>query len=142
MKERINTVADLLMAAAHADCRLEGVEQSAVRRLLRSLVDAEELPADLEQRLQAFQPGAFDVAQAGAAFAADPPATKRQLLELLANVHGADEEYDLAEDELVHQLGKAMGLDEGTYRDLVANVVEEIQLRASSDALRRQDGDG
>jgi uncharacterized tellurite resistance protein B-like protein len=128
MKDRIPIVADILMAAAHADAHLHGEERNTVCRLLRQVLGGGALPMDLEFRIDEFAPASFDLGEAGAAFAGDPPETRRRLLELVSAVHAADQEYDLSEDEFVRQLGAALGLPEDSYRDLAATVVEEIDL--------------
>jgi uncharacterized tellurite resistance protein B-like protein len=137
MRDRIDIVADLLMAGAHADARLVGEEKAVVRHLLREILGAPALPPDLDARIEHFQPETFDLGRTAAAFAADPPDKKRRLLELLAAVHAADSEYDLAEDELVRQVGTALGLDEAAYRDLITTVVEEIDLAKDLEEVRR-----
>ena len=128
MKDRIQLVADILMAAAHADAHLHGEERSSVRRLLRQVLGESAVPMDLDFRVDEFDPATFDLGEAAAQFAGDPPENKRRLLELVSAVHGADQEYDLSEDDFVRQLGAALGLTEDSYRDLAATVVEEIDL--------------
>jgi uncharacterized tellurite resistance protein B-like protein len=128
MKDRIPLVADILMAAAHADAHLHGEERNAVRRLLRQVLTGEALPMDLDFRIDEFDPKTFDLGEAAAAFAGDPPETRRRLLELVSAVHAADEEYDLAEDDFVRRLGAALGLPEDSYLDLAATVIDEIDL--------------
>ena len=128
MKDRIPLVADILMAAAHADSHLHGDEKSAVRRLLRQVLGGEALPMDLEFRIDEFDAAAFDLGEAAAAFAGEPVETRRRLLELVSAVHAADQEYDLSEDEFVHRLAAALGMTEDSYRDLAVTVVEEIDL--------------
>ena len=128
MKDRIPIVADILMGAAHADAHLHGEEKAAVRRLLRQVLGGEALPMDLEFRVDEFDATAFDLGEAASAFTADPPETRRRLLELVSAVHAADQEYDLSEDEFVHKLAAALGLAEDSYRDLAVTVIEEIDL--------------
>jgi uncharacterized tellurite resistance protein B-like protein len=128
MKDRIGIVADLLMGSAYADNRLEGEEKAAVRRLLRETLGTNTLPMDLEFRIEEFKPEGLDLGQAGAAFASEPLDIKRRLLELLAAVHSADDEYDFAEDEYLARVGKAMGVAEKDYQDLLAIVLEEVDL--------------
>src|SRR4051812_11899798 len=101
MQDRIPLVADILMAAAHADAQLDGKERAAVVRLLRQVLGGGALPMDLRFGIDEFAAGEFDLGEPAAAFAEDPPATRRRLLELVAAVHGADEEYDLSEDEFL-----------------------------------------
>src|SRR5947207_9742226 len=137
MKDRITIVADLLMAGAHADAQLSGEEKAVVRHLLREILAVPALPPDVDRRIEEFAPDRFDLGAATAAFAADPPETKRRLLELLAAVHAADSEFDLAEDAFVRQVGAAIGLDENRYSDLTTTVVEEIDLAADLEQVRR-----
>jgi uncharacterized tellurite resistance protein B-like protein len=128
MKDRLPLVADLLMDAAYADRRLAGDEREAVRHILRELLDATALPMDLDFRIDEFDPARFDLAATAGAFAGDPPATKRRLLELLSVVHAADGEIDFAEDEQLRRVGAALGLDEEAYRDLTVTIVDEVDL--------------
>jgi uncharacterized tellurite resistance protein B-like protein len=128
MKDRIPIVADILMAAAHADDHLHGAERTEVRRLLRQVLGSEALPMDLDFRIDEFKVESFDLGEAAEAFASDPPENKRRLLELVSAVHAADEEYDLKEDAFVGQLGAALGLPEESYRDLAVTVIEEIDI--------------
>jgi uncharacterized tellurite resistance protein B-like protein len=128
MKDRIAIVADLLMGSAYADDKLDGQEKVAVRRLLRETLGVATLPMDLEFRIDEFDPKSLDLGEAGAAFANEPPEIKRRLLELLAATHDADDEYDFAEDEYLVRVAKAMGVDESQYQDLLAIVLEEVDL--------------
>jgi uncharacterized tellurite resistance protein B-like protein len=128
MKDRIAIVADLLMGSAYADDKLDGQEKVAVRRLLRETLGVATLPMDLEFRIDEFDPKSLDLGEAGAAFASEPPEIKRRLLELLAAMHEADDEYDFAEDEYLVRVAKAMGVAESQYQDLLAIVLEEVDL--------------
>jgi uncharacterized tellurite resistance protein B-like protein len=134
MKDRITQLADILMGAAHADDRLEGDEKVAVKRLLTNVLGDKALPMDLEFRIDEFDPKGFDLAKTAAAFVGDDAETKRKLLELVGAVHGADQEFDLAEDDFLHRLAAVLGVPEDQYRDLVTSVVEEIDVE---DAINR-----
>jgi uncharacterized tellurite resistance protein B-like protein len=128
LDDRLPVVADLLMEAAYADERLEGEEKTAVRRLLREILDVESLPMDLDFRIQEFDVKAFDRAGALAAFADDPPDLKKRLLELVAAVHAADGEIDFAEDAHLREVGKGLGLSPESFKELVVDIVEEIDV--------------
>jgi uncharacterized tellurite resistance protein B-like protein len=136
MKDRLPLVADLLMDAAHADSTLAGEEKAAVKRLLREILEAPTLPMDLDFRIEEFSTERFDLTATTAAFASEPPAIKRRLLELCAIVHAADGEIDFSEDEQLRRVADALGLAPESYDDLVVTVVEEIDLGEDLDRLR------
>lgn len=118
MTDRILEIADLLMGAAHADKELREEEKVAVRDLLSELLKVSELPADVEARLGGFDPAAWELSTVAARFASDAPADKRKLLELVAAVHDADQEIDLAEDEYLGSLARALGMPDADIVDL------------------------
>jgi uncharacterized tellurite resistance protein B-like protein len=135
MKDRLPLVADLLMDAAHADNTLAGEEKAAVKRLLREVLEEPVLPMDLDFHIEEFAPERFDLAKTAAAFATEPPAIKRRLLELCAAVHAADGEIDFTEDEQLRRVAAALGLAPGSYDDMLVTVIEEIDV--SSEELDR-----
>jgi uncharacterized tellurite resistance protein B-like protein len=136
MKDRLPLVADLLMEAAHADNRLEGEEKEAVKGLLAGILEVPTLPMDLAFRIDEFDAKAFDRGAATKAFAGDPPELKKRLLELIAAVHAADGEIDFAEDDHLRAVGAALGLPDDAYKELVVDVVEEVDLGDDLDRLR------
>jgi len=129
-------VTDLLMEAAYADDRLEGEETETVKRLLAGILEVPSLPMDLAFRIDEFDAKGFDRGAATAAFAADPPELKKRLLELIAAVHAADGEIDFAEDDHLRAVGAALGLPPDSFKELVVDVVEEIDLGDDLDRLR------
>jgi uncharacterized tellurite resistance protein B-like protein len=136
MKDRLPLVADLLMDAAYADRRLEGEEKAMVKRLLCGILEVDALPMDLAFRADEFDPGRFDRAATLAAFKEDPLDLRHRLLELLAAVHGADGEIDFAEDDHLRAVGAALGVPPEDFRELVVDIVEEIDLGDDLERLR------
>jgi uncharacterized tellurite resistance protein B-like protein len=136
VKDRIFDVADLMMGAAYADAKLEGAEKATIRRLLREILAVATLPMDLDVHIDSWKQEGFDLAKTAAAFTDDTPAMKRKLLDLLSAVHAADEEFDLAEDAYLRQVGAAIGLPEERFRDLVATVIDERNLSQEMEAVR------
>jgi hypothetical protein len=136
MKDRLPLVADLLMEAAHADSRLDGLEKDAVKSLLCGILEVPTLPMDLAFHIDEFDAKSFDHGVATKAFAADPPALKKRLLELIAAVHAADGEIDFAEDAHLRAVGEALGLPPESFKELVVDVIEEIDLGDDLDRLR------
>jgi uncharacterized tellurite resistance protein B-like protein len=143
MKDRLPLVADLLMDAAYADQKLEGEERVAVRRLLRDMLGADTLPMDVDFRIAEFSPEAFDLGATLSAFVADSLEQKRVLLELCAAVHGADGELHYEEDAHLRRVADALGVPDEMYRDLVIDIVEEVDgERPGLDGLRYGPGTG
>jgi hypothetical protein len=51
-------------------------------------------------------------------------------------VHAADGEIDFAEDAHLRAVGEALGLPADSFKDLVVDIVEEIDLGDDLDRLR------
>lgn len=103
---------DLLLGAVYADDRLRGEEVAAVRRLLGDVIGGDDLPEDVDERIDAFDPDEFDMSACAAAFAAEPAVKRHKLLELVAGVFDADEEVDFAEDDYMRDLASALGMSD------------------------------
>jgi len=128
MNDRILEICDLLMGAAHADKVFLESEEKAVRSLLAGLLGADELPAEVDARIKAFDPAAFVLEHTANKFVADRPGDRRKLLELVAAVHDADEEIDFAEDEYLGAVATALGLPDAEVVDLkVGYEIEELR---------------
>jgi uncharacterized tellurite resistance protein B-like protein len=136
MKDRLPLVADLLMEAAYADQKLEGDEKDAVKQLLREVLEVQTLPMDLDFRIDEFDPKKFDRADVLTAFSGDSPHLKRRLLELVAAVHVADGEIDFAEDAHLRAVGEGLGLPPEAFKELVVDVIEEVDLAEDLEHLR------
>jgi hypothetical protein len=54
-------LADLLMGAAYADAHFDGQEGDVVRQKLATWLEVEELPEEIEKRLETFDHEAFDL---------------------------------------------------------------------------------
>lgn len=129
MKQYIETITQLLLGAAYADKRLAGAEITRIRSLLSTLLGGAEVPESLLHLINRFSPAAFNARQAAAGLGGLGVDDKRKLLELIASVHDADEELDLAEDVYLRTVAAALGLAEGEYRDLTLEILEDEALR-------------
>lgn len=109
MRDRIDTITELLLGAAYADDHFHESEKKAISELLGKLLKGD-VPAELTARIESFDPKGFDVAAVAGQFADDSEDDKYKLLELVAAVHEADEEFDFAEDDYVRDVAKALGL--------------------------------
>jgi uncharacterized tellurite resistance protein B-like protein len=127
LTDRIAPLCDLLLGAAYADRELKDVEDDELRAMLVDLSGGE-LTTELEARIAGFEPDGFDLAATAAAFRDDPADDRRRLLFLVAAIHDADDEIDLAEDEYLRALAKALALPDDALAGLTVDVeVEELR---------------
>jgi uncharacterized tellurite resistance protein B-like protein len=125
--DRILPLCDLLLGAAYADDEFKDREREEVRALLADLSGAK-LTQELEDRIAKFDPKAFDLGKTAAAFAGDDADDKRRLLFLVAAISEADDEVDMAEDEYLRALAKALSLPASALEGLVVDIeVEELR---------------
>jgi uncharacterized tellurite resistance protein B-like protein len=126
MVDRLLPLCDVLLGAAHADQQLRDVEQDEIRALLEEI--AGDLTIEVEARINQFDPKQFDLAAAAAPFRNDSDEDRRKLLVLVSAVIDADDEVDLAEDQYLRDLAKALGLPASALSGLTVEVeTEELQ---------------
>ena len=137
LRDRIYVITDLLMGAVWADEKLLAEEEVAVRELLGELLEVGDagLPDNIDRHIADFVPDRFSMEIAAREFDADPAASKRKLLELVAVVIHADGVLDASEDAYLRALGSALGLAPEDYRDLVLDH-DVSELRAALERLR------
>jgi uncharacterized membrane protein YebE (DUF533 family) len=127
-------LADLLMGAAYSDSHLDGKEVARVKEILAQ-VSGGELSPTVQQRIDTFNPTAFNaestvrlmIKEIGSVI--ESKEEKKKILEFVASVHEVDEEFAFEEDEYLHKVAGALGLDPADYGDLSLEIisVEEIQ---------------
>jgi len=135
LSDRILPLCDLLLGAAHADRQYKYRERDEVREMLADLLGGT-LTKEVEDRLARFDPARFDLAAATAEFRGDPIDDRRRLLFLVAAVHDADGELDLAEDAYLRALAAALELPASALEGLTVDVEIEA-LRDSLAKIRR-----
>lgn len=127
--DRTQALTDLLLAAAFADDHFDDREAERVQELLAYMTDGK-VPAGLDAQIDAFDAKAFDMAKTAGVFKNDSAADREHLLSLVAAVHEADDELDLAEDEFLQKLAAALALPASALGGLTVKVeVEEIKTR-------------
>ena len=136
VRHRITLITDLFLGAAFADGGFVDREREYIRSLLRDLLVVEALPDALEQHIARFDPASFDLARAAADFHADPPMSRRRLLELIAYVALADGHMVDAEDAFIRKLGSALALSEEDYRDLTLDPEAQEHRRSFIELAR------
>jgi uncharacterized tellurite resistance protein B-like protein len=125
--DRILPLCDVLLGAAYADARFEDREREEIREILADLSGAKLTP-EIEQRIDAFDPKAFDLTRTVAAFKGDDADDRRRLLFLVAAINDADEELDLAEDDYLRALATALELPPSALEGLALDIeIEELR---------------
>jgi putative colanic acid biosynthesis UDP-glucose lipid carrier transferase len=117
--DSIRPVADVLLAAAHADGKFCEREQATVRGLLCQLLGVEVLPLALEQQLADFDPARFDLADTLEALGRSSHANEERVLQLVRKVCEADETIDIREDNYMVALALALSVAPQRYAKLV-----------------------
>jgi uncharacterized tellurite resistance protein B-like protein len=110
MRDRINSICEILLAAAYADDFFHEKEGQVIGELLRKVMD-DDVPAEVKELIGSFDPKSFDLASRVAEFADDTEDDKYKLLEFIAAVHEADDEFDFAEDEFVREVASGLGFE-------------------------------
>ena len=133
LHDRIGPLCDLLLGAAFADDVFEDREREEVRGMLEDLGG---LDAEIEKRIDAFVPTAFDVAAAAQAFAGDSEDDRRKILFLIAAINDADDEVDFAEDEYLRSVAKALALPDSALAGMTIDV-EDDEIQITFDEVRQ-----
>ena len=128
MDDRIEAVCDLLMGAAYADKLLHDKEKQVVTDFLGSLLPDGEVTDELLERIGSFSPDGFELGDVLSQFADDSEEERKKLLEVVAAVHSADEEYDLDEDEFITSVAAGLSLtDDDSMKHLLDYEVESLK---------------
>ena len=124
--EQLKHIADILMAAAHADGDVQKIEGSAVREVLKGLAGGA-LAKDLAARIDGFKLAAFDLGKAAAALMLGDAATRKELLQLVARVTESDDVHDLEESDFIVRVANAIGASREEYAGLTITLEESVK---------------
>jgi uncharacterized tellurite resistance protein B-like protein len=128
MRDRIQAVARILLAAAHADQHVEASELDKIREILTTLWaegGKDPVPAKVFADLDTFDAAKADLNELAKPFKNASAKDKRRILELTVSVHDADGELDYAEDTFVGRLGLALGLTVEQFNDLLLEILPD-----------------
>lgn len=139
VRDSIELIADVFLAAAHADGPLQQEERSYIAAVLCDLLRVEELPEELERRLGAFDPRGCDVRAVASGLRERAPMSGRRLLELTAYVTLADGLQKPEEEAFVHALGEALGLPREATSDLTGDRLRTRRSFANMARVRLPD---
>ncbi len=125
-EDLLRTLADVLLAAAHADGQIDSRERRTVARLLTELSGTGQLPRWLEEHVAGFDPSTFDLTAATERLRRLPPPQRRHVAELVRAVCDANNAFDLEEERFLVALVLALSLAPEDVADLVVHAAEGI----------------
>ncbi len=134
VSDRILPLCDLLLGAAYADQQLAPEEAEEVKGLIEDMAGG--MTKELEARISKFDPNKFDLAATAAVFRGDTDDERKKLLYLVSAVIEADSEIDLAEDDYLRALAKALALPPSALEGLTVEVEAE-ELAETFAAVRK-----
>lgn len=121
--EKMKKIADILMGAAFADGRYEQAEGETVQRVLADMSEDKELPTEVRQQIEAFDPESFDLESTCSMIFLTDSDERRTLLKLVAAVTEADEVHDLDESDYIVQVARAIRAEEDEYEGLTIEIL-------------------
>jgi uncharacterized tellurite resistance protein B-like protein len=119
--KQIGSLADILMAAAHADGVMHPVERDTVRSLV-AMYTGSSVPAAIEARMHAFSLETFDLAQTVLALGPMDVAARKEIFSLVVRVTESDEVHDFDESDFIVQLANVMGASKEEYIGLTVSL--------------------
>jgi uncharacterized tellurite resistance protein B-like protein len=126
LSDRIFTVCEILLGAAHADNELHPQEKTEIRALLIEL--AGERVVEIEACIASFEPAKFDLKTTASAFRDESEDDRRKLLLLVSTVIETDETIDLAENNYLRELAAALELPASALDGLTVDIeIEELK---------------
>jgi uncharacterized tellurite resistance protein B-like protein len=135
--DRVSVLTDLLLGAAWADDHFSTDERRELRRVLSGLLGLENapLPLHLEERIESFDPLAFDLVSVAKEFDQDPPTSRERLVALVAGLATSDGDVTAPEAAFLSDLVQALGLGDADWRTLAASG-DDRELRGLFEQLR------
>src|SRR5690606_30921574 len=119
VEEIVTAIAELLLAAAHADGEFCKREKHTVRRVTQQLLERDDVPSWLQSKLEAFDVEHFDLERTTAVLRKLPAPQKRYVLEAVRRVCDANNAFDLEEERFVSALVLALECAHDDHQDLL-----------------------
>lgn len=119
--DELNTIAHILMGAAHADGSVDGDEADTILEIMGEMVGDREMP-DLRPHLDAFDAASFDLSAAASSLHLAGSEDRRALLLLVSRVTDADDVHDLREDDYIREVAAAIGAAPEEYANLTVEL--------------------
>src|ERR1700733_1604467 len=128
-EDLLRTLADVLLAAAHADGEICARERRTVARLLTGRAGGGKPPRWLDEHLAKFAPDPFALVAATEQLRKLPPLQRRHVAELVRAVCDANNAFDLEEERFLVALVLALALAPEDVADLVVHAAAGIDGR-------------
>ncbi len=124
---RLGHLADILLGAAYADGTSHSDEVREIQTILIDLVGTETLPAEVVERMLAFDGGEYTPDASCSGLGPLDEKDKHALLKLIARVTDADHEHDWAEDAYIRSVAAAIDAPVEMLTDLTVSIAEEAE---------------
>lgn len=115
----ISLLAEVLMAAAHADSTNIDEKVAYVRDLLAELLCTSDLPQSLQARVERFDPVAFNLSNWAVEFRKAQPMRAERVVELVSYVMLADGDLTVPEGGLIRALARSLSLEDLAFAHLL-----------------------
>lgn len=125
-ENQLQALAQLLLGAAWADNELHGLEEAAVDRILKGLVEGGKLPAVVTDYVDSFDPEHASIDEAVAGLDLEGGDDQRAVLELVVAVIDADFTYDFKEGDYLKEVAAALDIPEDEYK---GHIVRTVRLK-------------
>jgi uncharacterized tellurite resistance protein B-like protein len=125
-ENQLQSLAHLLLGAAWADNELHGLEEAAVDRILKGLVEGGKLPAVVTDYVDSFDPEHVSIDEAVSGLGLDSEDNRRAVLELVVAVIDADFTYDFKEGDYVQNVATTLEIPEDEYK---GHIVRTVRLK-------------
>ena len=122
---RLNSIASLLLGAAHADGEFVLRERHKIEALLAA-ENGGVLSSDLVATITEFDPSAFDLESTCRSLVSDNAEARRQILRLVAEITLVDAKLDVRESVYLMRVGRAIGATPEDYADLTDEQVATV----------------
>lgn len=117
----LRALADVLLAAAHADGKACARELRTVKRLMTAVAAVDAPPSWIDEQIRRFDPSRFDLATVTERLRELPAVQRRHVIELVRAVCDANNAFDLEEENFLVRLALTLSLSQEDFGDLVVH---------------------
>ena len=123
----------ILMGAAYADGLIDGIEDDTILSMMAELVDEGDLPEEVKEAIDDFDPDNFNIEVAAELLLEEPEAHRHHLLQMVAMLRETNEDIEAEDDDFTLRLAELLEIETDfaayppskAYKDPLADEEEE-----------------